>query len=315
MSRICVTGVTGQIGSIVANSLADRLPAAQLVFTSRQPSKLEHFANQGIDIRALDYSEPQQFEDAFEGCDTVLLISGTEIGKRIEQHRNAIYGAKKAGVKHIVYTSVSGCHPKNPTPSSIEHWETEQMLIESGLNFTALRDQMYSELISGLFRSGIATGEFRFPGEGGMMSPVSVFDIAATIVEILIKPEEHEKVTYEVTGDELLTFEEITTRMSEIYGKPIKYVSLSNEETLQLMLDRGIPYKGDPSKPLPHRYGAEELSKNYIAWADNFHAIQSASVEKITGNKPRKWDDVVIQNKDHWDKVFAQDHKLFTKAR
>lgn len=34
------------------------------------------------------------------------MISSSEVGQRVAQHRNIIDAAKKADVKHVIYTSV-----------------------------------------------------------------------------------------------------------------------------------------------------------------------------------------------------------------
>jgi uncharacterized protein YbjT (DUF2867 family) len=60
-------------------------------------------------VRKVDFDEPQTLSDAIAGVDRVLLIStdSLEPGKRGEQHKGAIEVLAKAGVKHVVYTSLA----------------------------------------------------------------------------------------------------------------------------------------------------------------------------------------------------------------
>lgn len=74
-----------------------------------------------------------------QGIDKLLLISGNEIGKRIAQHRNIIDAAKKAGVKHIVYTSMLRADT-SPLSVAREHPTTESDLKHSGVDYTILRN-------------------------------------------------------------------------------------------------------------------------------------------------------------------------------
>ena len=58
-----------------------------------------------------------------------------------------IESAKTVGIEHITYTFVAGVHSGIPMPSAKEHLATERIMWASGLSFTALRDQLDSELI------------------------------------------------------------------------------------------------------------------------------------------------------------------------
>jgi NAD(P)H dehydrogenase (quinone) len=304
VTKICVNGASGQLGSLIVKELLDRLPARQITVTSRNVANLENEARLGVNVFEANYSDAASLDAAYAGCDALMLISGGEIYQRVEQHGNAVRAAEKAGLKHIVYTSVSGCHPMNPTPSSAEHWATEEMLVQSAANFTILRNHFYSELVIGMFRAALRSGEFHFPGETGLICPVSVKDIAACAATILCDPNAHKNVTYELTGPELLTLQDITHLMATIYDMPISYVPLPNKEMFAKFEERGIPFKGIPSMPLPHRYGSEEICTNYIAIKDLFHAVKTSHVERITGTAPRKLDDVIIDGRAHWQAIF-----------
>lgn len=102
---ILVTGASGQLGRAVLRSLLKQ-GQTRLIGTTRSPEKLADFAQKGVEIRAADFDQPDGLAEAFKGASRLLLISGTEAGARVQQHKNAIDAAKKAGVKHIVYTSL-----------------------------------------------------------------------------------------------------------------------------------------------------------------------------------------------------------------
>ena len=100
---IGITGATGQLGRLVVNGLKGRVPASNIVALVRTPGKA---GDLGVAVREADYDRPETLESALAGIETLLLISSNEVGKRIDQHRNVIEAAKKAGVKSIVYTSL-----------------------------------------------------------------------------------------------------------------------------------------------------------------------------------------------------------------
>ena len=133
---IAITGSTGQLGRKVIATLQSRAPQAQLVALARSPEKA---ADLGVPVRQADYDQPETLSAALQGVDTLLLISGSEIGKRAEQHANVIRAAKAQGVQRIVYTSLLRADT-SPISLAPEHLATEAALADSGIAHTILRN-------------------------------------------------------------------------------------------------------------------------------------------------------------------------------
>jgi len=72
----------------------------------------------------------------------LLLVSGTELGKRVEQHRAVIEAAKAAGVELIAYTSLLRADTST-LPIAGEHQATEELLRGSGIPWVLLRNGWY----------------------------------------------------------------------------------------------------------------------------------------------------------------------------
>src|SRR3954451_20757309 len=105
---IAITGATGHFGRLVVESLLARdVPADQIVATGRDVSKIADLADRGVRTQASDYSDLGSLRQVFADADRVLLVSGSEGGQRVQQHRNAIQAAKEAGVGLIAYTSTA----------------------------------------------------------------------------------------------------------------------------------------------------------------------------------------------------------------
>src|SRR4029077_11883821 len=77
----------------------------QIVAVVRNPEKAEPIAAKGVDVRVASYDDPAALRAALEGGGRVLLISGSEVGRRVPQHTNVVNAAKEAGVSFIGYTS------------------------------------------------------------------------------------------------------------------------------------------------------------------------------------------------------------------
>lgn len=140
---IAVTGASGHLGRLVVEQLLAKGDKA--IAIARTPDRVNDLAAKGAEVRQGDYEDPASLDKAFAGVDKVLLVSGSELGRRFAQHKNAIDAAKKAGVKLLVYTSVANAGTIATTKLASEHQETEKYLRASGVPFSILRNSWYIE--------------------------------------------------------------------------------------------------------------------------------------------------------------------------
>jgi len=125
--KIAVTGATGQLGRLVVNNLLEKITSNDIIAVVRNREKAGPLADLGVEVRVAAYDDRSALEAAFAGVEKVLLISSSEVGKRIAQHKNVIDAARTAAVKHMIYTSA----PRATTTSLIlapEHKATEENL-------------------------------------------------------------------------------------------------------------------------------------------------------------------------------------------
>ena len=257
---------------------------------TRTPAKLADRAAQGVRVVAGDYNAPEALEAAYRGSDTLMLISGLAVTKRVPEHRNAINAAKKAGIKNIVYTSVAGIHPKNPTLSASDHIVTEKDLINCGVGYTVLRNATYAEVFPTIAaQPALRSGKWFQISVEGMLAPVSKRDIALCAATCLLEPELHDGAVYELSGPELVNFKQIAALTAEVYDVPIKFVPLTVDEKYKMFDDMGVPrtFSEDmDSHPDAHLWASDEMVTADVAFAEDFHAILSHHVQYITGKKP-----------------------------
>jgi NAD(P)H dehydrogenase (quinone) len=144
--KLIISGASGDLGRKVTALVLQQRPSSDLILLTRNPTSLSDETSRGATVRQADFSDPSTLTKAMQGGDVLLLISTLSIGKRAQQHANAINAAKAAGVKHIIYTSSCGIQPQTPSISGQEHYATEQVLQKSGLTYTILRNSWYADV-------------------------------------------------------------------------------------------------------------------------------------------------------------------------
>lgn len=236
---IVVTGASGQLGRLVIASLLKRVPANQIVAAVRSPEKVADLAALGVIVKQADYSQPDALEQAFAGADKVLLISSSEVGQRLAQHRNVIDAAKRAGVSLIAYTSLLHAD-RSPLALADEHKATEAYLAGSGIPFVLLRNGWYSENYLASVPAALAHDAFIGCAGEGRIASAARADYADAAAVVLTRAEQAGKV-YELAGDEAYTLSELASELSRQAGKPVPYVNLPEAEFKGALLGAGLP--------------------------------------------------------------------------
>ncbi len=234
-----VTGATGHLGRLVVEHLlADGVPAAEIVATGRRTDRLADLAAQGVRVVAVDYERPETLAAAVEGADVVLLVSGSEVGRRVAQHRAVIEAAQAAGVGRIVYTSA----PHADTSALVlapEHKATEELLRASGLTTTILRNGWYTENYVGDVQQAAASGEIVAAVGDGRVASAPRDDYAAAAAVVLRTPG-HEGAVYELSGDVAWTFADLAAAAAEVLGRPVVYRPVPSEQRRAGLLAAGL---------------------------------------------------------------------------
>ena len=223
---IGITGVTGKLGSYVANLVYKKGIAS--VHLARSPERAK--INASAEIRKIVYANTPEVVEALKGIDILLMVSARENPERVKEHKEFLDAAKLAGVQHIVYTSFYGADEKATFTLSRDHAQTEAYIKELGFTYTFLRDNFYLDF---LIDMALENGEIRGPAGRGRVSAVARKDTSRVAAEILLNPKEWENQTLNLTGPEDLSMEEIVELLSKETGNAITYVDESVEEAYE----------------------------------------------------------------------------------
>lgn len=240
---IAVTGASGQLGRATIEILRDK--GAPVIGLARA---LETVDTLGVPLRAADYDRPETLEPALAGIETLLLVSGNEIGSRLRQHRAVIDAAKAAGLRWIVYTSLLRAD-RSPLSLAPEHFATEQALAASGIPHTILRNGWYVENYTASIPCALAGGAFLGAAGSGRISAAARADYAAAAAAVLTG-EGHVGATYELAGDTAFTLTDLAAEISRQTGRDIPYRDLSEPDYAAALAGFGLP------EPVAHAYAS-----------------------------------------------------------
>jgi len=239
MSTIAVTAATGHLGALVVGGLTGR--GHQVVAIVRDPAKADRvaaLAPADVEVRIADYEDRAALDAALVGVDRLVFISGSEAGQRVPQHTNVVEAARQAGVQQLVYTSAP--HADDTTlVLAPEHRVTEQLIRASGVPFTVLRNNWYTEnyvaQVGPAAESGVLLGS---AGEGRVASATRQ-DYADAAVAV-VTTDGHENAVYELAGDVAWTMPDLAAAISTITGRPVGYRDVSQQEHVATLVAAGL---------------------------------------------------------------------------
>ncbi len=302
---IIVTGAAGQFGRAAAKQLLDKVAAQDVILTTRTPEKLTEFAALGAQVRYADFDHPATLAAAFAGGERMLLISTARVGTRVEQHRNAIVAAKQAGVRHIVYTSILGAAAAgNPAVVKLDHRATEEVLEASGITWTFLRDSQYAEAVAtAMAPVALSVGRHSSAAGEGKIAFVSRNDCVDSAVGVLTTSG-HENRAYELTGPQLFSHRETMALISELTGKPIKFIPVDDAGMFAVFDALGIPrHASDDPNTAPIPWCSTDMVSFDRAIRERFFNVVTDHVERLSGHPPRSLRDVLMANKTAWQQA------------
>lgn len=236
---IVVTGATGQLGGLVIDALVKRVPAEHIVAAVRNVEKAQPLAELGVHVRQANYDDPDSWQAALQGAEKVLLISSSEIGQRVNQHRAVIEATKRQGVALLAYTSLLHAD-SSPLGLAQEHRETEALIHASGVPYVLLRNGWYTENYTQGAPGAVAQGALFGCADEGRIASAGRADYAEAAA-IVLASDQHREPVYELAGDSAYTLGELAAVIARQSGQRVDYVNVSEADYVSALQQAGLP--------------------------------------------------------------------------
>ena len=242
MNKILVTGATGHLGSAVIKTLLKKISFNQISIITRKEEKRVAFEAKGFNAYIGNYDDVAALENAMEGVDTVLLISSGDEGDRMQEHKNVVDTAKKMGAKNIAYTGRC-LRDRNSLVNKLmkDHFETEDYIMASGLNYTLFRNILYMDAIPQFIggKAALERGIF-LPAGDGKVSFALRSEMGEAMANVLVNEASENKI-YNFTGSEAYSFYDVATALTELSGNEVKYTDVDVSVFTGMMQQRNLP--------------------------------------------------------------------------
>jgi uncharacterized protein YbjT (DUF2867 family) len=238
MASVLVTGATGTVGSRLVGQLASRDVRVRAFVRDRRKAA----ALLGPNVEAVegDLDRPETVEAALADVESLFLLPPAN-PKQGERDAMVVDLARRMGVSHVVKLSALNAAADSPVDDLRWHRAGEVALLESGLGYTILRCNFFTQFFLIFAPSIRAESVFRAPVTTGRVSPIDAGDIAAAAAAVLVDGERHNGRTYELTGPESLSYPEVAEKLSAALGRPIGYATVSPAESERELLAAGHP--------------------------------------------------------------------------
>ena len=227
-----VTGAFGYSGKYIAKRLID---SGKPVITLTNSLHRDNPFREPIMAYPFHFDEPEKLRRVLEGVEVLYNTYWVRFNYKtfghslaVENTRNLLSAAKRAGVRRIVHISITNPSEDSPFEYFAQKALLEREIQESGLSYAILRPTLLFGK-EDILINNIAWTLRKFPvfglfGDGKyLLQPVYVDDLAQLAVEEGLKDE---NVILNAVGPETFTFRKLVETIGRIIEKPRMIVPL-----------------------------------------------------------------------------------------
>ncbi len=261
-NKILVLGGKGKTGRKVADRLTKLDQMVRIGSRNETPS--------------FDWQDPSTWSAALNGMDKVYITFQPDLA--VPGALAAIEGltkeAKRSGIKKLVLLSGKG---------EREAELCEQVVIHSGIDYIIVRASWFNQNFSESFLlDPILAGHVALPQAKVKIPFVDTDDIADVVIEALLNDQHHGQI-YQLTGPELLTFEEVISEIALATDRDIVFTAISLSAYTKMLEEFKVP--ADYVWLINYLF-TEVLGNDQISEV-------TSDIEKVLGRKPKKFSEYV----------------------
>jgi uncharacterized protein YbjT (DUF2867 family) len=247
MSKILVTGATGQQGGSVVEALIEAGHTVRGMTRNTQSDKAKALRSHGVEVVKGDFSDSASLKAALAGVDGAFLMGTSfEAGVDMETKQGIAFveAAKAAGLRHLVYTSVAAADKNTGIPHFESKYAVEKRVVQSGIPYTIIAPAFfYDNMMAPFVLPGLQNGVFaQALSERTPLQMVSVRNIGQLAALAFARRDDFLGKRIDLAGDSL-TGKACAKAIGEASGREIGYVEVPLDQVRQMSEDMALMYE------------------------------------------------------------------------
>jgi uncharacterized protein YbjT (DUF2867 family) len=281
---ITVAGGTGLVGKSLTQALLGE--GEQVRVLTRDPkAAAAAFGDPKLEIVGVDFDDVATLRAAFTGSDKAYMSYGTS-DRQVRDEIALIDAAIQADVPYLVNLSVGGAGGTHPANVVQWHTEIDAYLATTGVASTVVRPTTFTDSMLKLASNFVRSGAWGGLAGAGRVALIDSRDVAAVSAIILTEgPQRHGGKTYDISGPEAVTMDEVAGHISAALGTRVEYHARTEAQQRAALESAGLP-----GLLVDVLLGVDAITR------DNVYAVPSPTVFDLTGRLPRSVKDWVDEH-------------------
>lgn len=274
---ILITGATGQVGGQAARTLVARGKRVRALV--RDPSRATGL--DGTELVQGDFADDTSMARALDGIESVLL-TGRDSPDTVALQSNVLKNIWQSKVRHVVKLSAIGAKRESPIELMRDHFVVDEKLRAGPTDWTLLQPHLYMQNLTRAAAVARTQGKLSAPMGDLHIPLVDTRDIGMAAAIVLLDPSAHSAQTYQLTGPEMYSYNDVAQALSNILGRLVTYNPISPDDFESGLKAAGIPgWRAFDLAHIASAYGPEdyELSADFETLAGHCPASLATFME------------------------------------
>ena len=278
---ILLTGATGKTGSATAKALNEKgITFRALIRNEEKRGDIESLGGEVV-IGSIENKEA--VDQSMVDVETALiLLPNSE--NQLSLEKQLVDSAKQAGTKRVVKMSSIEATPDATSPIPKLHLESEEYIKQSGLNWTMIKPNFYMQNLLASAGTIKDQGKIFLPMGEGKTGMIDTTDVGKVLAKVLSE-DGHESMNHEITGPEILSFNEVAEIFSKGLDKQVDYVDVPL-----------AAYKETLGQFLTNQWHLDAVIDLFKGIADGGIEEKTDTYSELMGESPKSLSEFISEN-------------------
>ena len=278
---ILLTGATGKTGSATAKALNEKgITFRALIRNEEKRGDIESWGGEVV-IGSIENKEA--VDQSMVDVETALiLLPNSE--NQLSLEKQLVDSAKQAGAKRVVKMSSIEATPDATSPIPKLHLESEEYIKQSGLNWTMIKPNFYMQNLLASAGTIKDQGKIFLPMGEGKTGMIDTTDVGKVLAKVLSE-DGHESMNHEITGPEILSFNEVAEIFSKGLDKQVDYVDVPL-----------AAYKETLGQFLTNQWHLDAVIDLFKGIADGGIEEKTDTYSELMGESPKSLSEFISEN-------------------